>query len=131
MTGQNNRDRLADKLQYLERISRLESQRSGRVASRHGTGIVDEEVGYAHLQQAVYSTMEECGEEQEALSSQEVLLPEVRPRNDFSCPEFKRMRSSTLPPREEDGVRVERQEVGPPPLVSMVSIREQQNNKPG
>ena len=52
---------------------------------------------------------------------QEVLLPEVRENVNryYSCPEFEH----TLPPRAGDGA--ETQEVGPPPLISLISNREQ------
>ena len=121
-----------EKQQYLERISELESQlsRQLQVASGHGGVEEDEELEQAHLPPAVYvghpTTMEECGQEQaETLSLQEVLLPEVRGNiNSYPGREFEHNMHLGVP-SPGGGGGVEMQEVGPPPLLSVVPRREQ------
>ena len=105
----------AEKQQYLERISELESRLSEQVESGHGPLRTEEDLGHAHLLSAVHQ------EQAETSSLQEVLLPEERENVNryYPCPEFEH----TPPPRAGDGV--ETQEVGPPPLISLISNREQ------
>ena len=69
----------AEKQQYLERISELESRLSEQVESGHGPLRTEEDLGHAHLLSAVHQ------EQAETLSLQEVLLPEVR-ENVLSMP---------------------------------------------
>ena len=86
----------AEKQQYMERISELESRLIGAMG-------VEEDLGHAHLQPAITvnpTDIEECGQERvETLSLH--LLPEVRGNvNSF---EFEHVQWGTLPPRVGDG----------------------------